>query len=357
MESVIVAYCKTNEKDFEDTIPLKFVGERNKKIGLSNDIQVLFTEGIEKLSFGYKDALKNLGFRLHDTSKLYRENSKKYPQLDEHFTHYEKNTFLQWLVIDDFFKGTPIVDYDGDIVFNEDPKVIANLVEGKTFILQGCPAFTVVSNPEWFKQYRYHLDAFLNDMEGYSEQAWKQREGWEVTFNTRWAGSRFRKIFMHDQDLMSHLIHTGQLLQDSVEDLLLLFKDYVIFENPLFIHFYDDNFPYTYKREDGIDYFEYVRRDAQDIPYKKKVLFWHMQSCFNFYASKYLLRKKLFKFIPLGRVEMDLHGKGLEDMVNKKIRRFTKHTSRLSVYKYFFDQADFSGLLNNSKWWKEGIFK
>jgi len=71
MESVIVAYCKTNEKDFEDTIPLKFVGERNKKIGLSNDIQVLFTEGIEKLSFGYKDALKNLGFRLHDTSKLY----------------------------------------------------------------------------------------------------------------------------------------------------------------------------------------------------------------------------------------------------------------------------------------------
>lgn len=357
MESVIVAYCTTHEQDFERTIPLKFLGERNRKLGLSNDIHILFTDGYHRLSSSYKQSLKNLGFTLHDTTKLYTECAQKYPQLDQHFTNYSKNTYLQWLVIDEFFQGTPIIDYDGDIVFNEDPAVIAKLVAGKTFILQGCPAFTVVSDREWFRQYRDHLNQFLHDMDGYAERAWQQREGWEVTFKTRWAGSRFSKLFLHDQDLMSHLIHTGQLIQDPVEDLLHLFKDYMIFENPLFIHFYDDNFPYTYHRENGIDYFYFVRNDACDIPYRKKVLFWHMQNCFNFYASKYLLRKKLFPMIPLGRVNLDLCGKGFEDTLNKKLRRFMKHTSRLSVYKYFFEQSDFSGLLSDSKWWKKGIFK
>ncbi|MFH1831828.1 MAG: hypothetical protein ABH827_03405, partial [bacterium] len=336
--------------------PLLFVGQRNQRLGLSNDFHILFTVGYNKLSDKYRQSLKDVGYKLHDVSNIYNYLDKDYQALNK-FSNYTKNTFLQWLVIDDFFNKEPIIHYDGDIVSNEDPKVIAEKLAGTTFILQGCPAFAPISNHDWFKQYRHHLNLFTQDIEGYSRKAWEQRPGWEVTFRTRWAGSRFSKVLIHDQDLHSHLIHTGQLVQDNVEDIMLKLQDYVVFENPLFIHLYDDNYPYTYKRERNIDYFLCFRQDGELCTYKKKVLFWHMQNCFNFYASKYILRQKLFKFLPLGRVNLNLQGGGLETKINKFARKYLKHTSRLNVYKYYFEQADFSGLLTEKKWWKSGVFK
>ena len=89
---------------------------------------------------------------------------------------------------------------------------------------------------DWFEQYKKALDAFTNDIEGYSAQAWKQRDGWEITFRTRWAGSRFKKIISSDQDFLSHLMHTGQIKQDSIESIMFALKDYLAFQNPLFFH-------------------------------------------------------------------------------------------------------------------------
>lgn len=285
MQNVIIAWCKTNNIDFENFVPLEFVGKRNLKLGFQNNINVLFLEGFSFLSSGYKDSLKSLGYVLHDVSDIYLKLDQKYRKLDR-FGDYEKKCFLRWPVIETFFSNEKIVHYDGDIIFNEDPKVILNKVKDKTFVLQGCPAFTVISDKIWFCQYKKELDFFAQDIEKYSADAWKKRIGWEVTFKTRWAGSRFRKIITSDQDFISHLIHTGSIKQDSVEDLSLRLNDYMFFENPLFIHNYHDNFPYAYKRDKGIDFFEYKREDVPGEIYKKKILFWHMQSCFNFYLAK-----------------------------------------------------------------------
>ncbi len=357
MKNVIVVYCNTNEKDFENIIPLLFVGKRNQKLGLSNDFEVLFSNGYDNLSNDYKDSLKAVGFKIHDVSPIYDELEKQYPILSQKFSDYSKKTFLQWLVIDKFFDGEPIIDYDGDIVFNEDPKIIAEKLKGKTFILQGCPAFTVVSNREWFRQYKHHLDLFTKDLDGYCEKAWEQRPGWEVTFKTRWAGSRFSKIFMHDQDLQSHLIHTGQLIQDNVEDIMFALQDYAVFENPLFIHMYDDNFPFTCKRENGIDYFIAHRQDAEKCVYKKKVLFWHMQNCFNFYLSKFIARKRILPFFTFNRLSLDLQCTSYEGQINRFLKRFTNFSNRLFVYDYFFNKHNFSTIFKNSVWWKQGVFK
>jgi len=141
-----------------------------------------------------------------------------------------------------------------------------------------------------------------------------------------------------------------------VESILLSLQDYIIFDNPLFVHLYVEDFPYKYFRENHIDYFLCKRDDAQTCFYKKKVLLWHMQSCFNFYLAKFIFRKKFLKFLPLGTLEHNIESKGLEDFINKKLRRFLNHTSRLSVYKYFFEQYDFSGILSDKVWWRKGIF-
>lgn len=356
MKKVIVAWCNTNAYDFESHIPLKFVGQRNKKLGFNNDIHVLVLDGLSRLSEIYKTDLKNLGYVLHDLSSLYQLLAKKYAQLDR-FGDYEKKCFLRWLVIEQLFAGESIMHVDGDIVFNEDPNVIASLVTDKTFILQGCPAFTVIHDRIWFEQYRQQLDVFVRDIQGYSQQAWQQRTGWQVTYKTRWAGSRFREVITSDQDFISHLIHTGQIIQTPVEEIMLCLQDYIYFENPLFIHMYDDNFPYRYKRENGIDYFEATRIDGQSVPVRKRVLFWHMQSCFTFYLSKFILRRMLLWPLLLTRLPLNLSSCGFEEKLNKFLRRFFRHTTRLNVYLYFFEKKDFSGIFKAHIWWKKGIFE
>lgn len=357
MKNIIVAWCNTNEVDFENFVPLFFVGQRNQKLGYSNNIDILFLDGFEKLSQRYKDSLKSLGFNLHNINNLYLEQDKNFPELNQFRDNYRKNTLLKWVIIGKFAAGENIIHYDGDIVFNEDISIIANKLKNKTFVLQGCPAFTSIANQDWFEQYNKNLGLFCKNMQEYCDKALIERAGWQVTFRTRWAGSWFSKIFLHDQDLISHLIHTGQIVQDSVEDISLALQDYIFFENPLFIHMYDDNFPYKYSREKDIDYFSFIRKDGQDIFGKKRVLFWHMQSCFNFYLSKFISRKRFYPFLNLKKLDLNLNCTGFEDNFTKRFGDLFNYRSRLSVYKYFFEKHDFSEILKNKIWWKEGVFE
>ena len=71
------------------------------------------------------------------------------------------------------------------------------------------------SHNHWFYVYKNELDKFVNDIEGYSKKAWEKRDKWEITFRTRWSGSRFRETIWSDQDFLSHLVHTGTIIQDS----------------------------------------------------------------------------------------------------------------------------------------------
>jgi hypothetical protein len=355
MKNVIVAWCNKTDKEFENVVPLRFVGTRNKTLGFSNDIHIVFIQGFNQLSDTYKGVLQSLGFTLHDASRLYNFFDEKYSQLSR-FNDYEKKCFLRWPIIKQFFSGEKIIHYDGDIVFNEDPAVIAQKLAGKTFVLQGCPAFTVISDIVWFEQYTKSLDDFVKNIEHYSERAWVQRDGWEVTFRTRWSGSRFRKIISSDQDFISHLMHTGQIKQDSVESIMYQLQDYIVFQNPLFIHMYDDNGPFRYVRENGIDYFLCHRLDGKKCFYKKKILCWHMQSSFNFYLSKFIMRNRLLPFFKFNRLNPDLERKTFEKILNTKLKRFVDYSQRAYVYDYFFNTHNFNKVLTNALWWRPGVF-
>ena len=355
MNNVIVAWAQGDTHNFEAKVPLLFVGQRNQKLGFNTRINVVFLEGLDRLDVSYQSLLSDYGYILHDASILYDTYAQKYEQLSR-FGDYEKKCFLRWLVIRDIFAGEPLIHYDGDIVFNEDPVIIAQKTAGKTFILQGCPAFTSIADPRWFEQYAHALDAFAADIDGYASRAWKLRVGWEVPFVTRWAGSRFRPIISSDQDLLSHLLHTNEIKQDSVDALMHDLDDYIVFQNPLLFHMYNSHIPYTYTRENGIDFCSYTRADGAHLIYKKKILLWHMQSCFNFYASKRLFLQKYMPPLWWLRTQYGPSGLLISDMMNKKIARFSQHTDRLSVYRYFFQTHDFSCLLNGRAWWKKGVF-
>src|SRR5262249_6592551 len=203
-----------------------------------------------------KRSLQEVGYRVHDVSKIYSELANAYAALDP-FGDYEKKCFLRWAVISTCFPGEQIIHYDGDVVFNEDPDVISRLLRGKTFVMQGCPALTAISDQNWFEQYQKQLNLFADDVRGYSELAWTERKGWETSEREKWAGQRFRRIISSDQDLLSHLIHTDRIVQHRPSEILNELKSHIVFENPLYLHAYENNLHRAkYERISGVDHID-----------------------------------------------------------------------------------------------------
>ena len=346
MRNLICCWCNKDPETFENHVPLSFSGNRNTKLGFENTIDVLFLSGFERLTEAYKEELRDTGYRLHDVSGIYSKLATRFSQLDR-FGDYEKRCFLRWPIIARYFPREPIAHYDGDIVFNEDPATIARLLKHRTFVLQGCPALTAISDDGWFAQYQEQLNLFVNDIEGYSQRAWKERAGWEISAKGKWAGLRDREIISSDQDLLSHLIHTDRIVQDAPSEVMRGLQSYTVFENPLYLHD-EGNTPRnaTYKRIAGIDYID-----------GRRVLLWHMQSDFTRYLSTFVFTKRYLRWARL-RTTNHVEKVGLDTRLhNFFIRRlYGKPDTRLSLYKYFFESGDFGDVFTNRTWWQEGVF-
>jgi hypothetical protein len=346
MRNVICCWCNKDAEAFENHVPLYFCGKRNVKLGFENRIDVLFLSGYERLDETYKQNLQDVGYRVHDAGAIYNELAGRYSALHR-FGDYEKKCFLRWPVIATVFPRESIIHYDGDVVLNEDPAVIARLLERKTFVLQGCPALTAISDQNWFTQYQEQLDLFVKDIEEYSARAWKERKGWEISERDKWAGQRYREIVSSDQDLLSHLIHTDRIVQDNPPELLRDLRSYLLFENPLYLHGYtNDLHGSRYTRTSGIDYID-----------GKRILMWHMQSDFTKYLSTFMFRKKYLRWAR-GRMSNHVEKEGLENRLHQLFLRYLhiKPDTRLSVYKHFFGDSNFSEVLTGRTWWQEGAF-
>jgi len=345
-KSVIVVWTKTGVDGFEKNIPLLWSGRRNRKLGSKNKIDVLFLQGYESLNKSYLANLKSTGYSLFDVSKIYKARAKKYKNLNR-FGDYEKKCFLRWLVIKKFYQKSPLIHFDADVVFNETPEALSKRLGKYTFVLQGCPAFVSIANYKWLDCYQNALNQFVKNIEKYSKIAWKQRKGWQKSFKKKWAGSRFRPVISSDQDLISHLIHTDQLPQDSPGIIKKAASDMILFENPLyFFELNKKGAPFVYRRKGLVDYLN-----------NKKAAFWHMQTNFADYLKKIYLLKQRF-LIP-GRIHNPLESKKKKiDNIIYSILYTTKipqNFKRIHIYKYFFEEKDFSLVFNNKTFWK-GVF-
>jgi len=342
MRHVIAVWAKSGDSSFERNVPLEFLGERNRRLGSRVSFDVLFLEGLNLLSEGYRDKLSALGFRLHDMESSHLKAKSKYSLLAR-FGDYERNCFLRWLAIRDFCGKSPLVHYDADIVFNATPDEIEADFAGLTFILQGCPAYARLEDSSWLVSYGLELDQFVADIESYSADAWQQRSAFAATFQGRNGSLWDRRILSSDQDLMQFLTLSGRLPQADAATVNGRCSS-LLFQNPISIgadiHL---PLPLQYGRRDGIDYIG-----------ERKIAFWHMQSDFCNYLGYatflHLLGSR--RRVPWVRGE-----RPLSYLTYRALARLNPAYSRGGlIRRYFSDHEDLGFLLNDVRFWQERVF-
>lgn len=344
MVNVTFCWVPTTSIRYESYVPTLWIGKRNIKLGSKNPIDLIFLEGHEKLDKEYIDSIRETGYTLIDASKIYNEVKKGYTRLNR-FPENQKKDFIRWLIIKKLYGSERVIHYDGDIVFNETPEDLEKKLGRYTFVLQGCPAFVSMRDPSWLELYEKNLNRFCDDIEGYSARAWAKREGYELSWKNRWAGTRYRKIISSDQDFVSHLIHTDILPQDSPDVIKSSNSDLILFENPLYIFNHNPDIGSApYHRKELVDYFG-----------DRKVAFWHLQNGFaNYLKLAYVLKYKLgYPFRIPNKLEWQSSSwKGLKvRLINPLDRLITKSISRRFVCEHFFDRKDFSKVFTKENFW------
>lgn len=343
MRQIIAAWSRWGDSAFERQVPLRFLGERNRRLGSKREFDVVFLEGLNLLSSGYREKLSALGYLLHDAESSYQRLKGKYAILAR-FGDYERKCFLRWLAIRDFCGKSPFAHYDADVVFNATPDEIESDFIGLTFMLQGCPAYTRVNDPSWLDIYAVELDRFVADIEAYSADAWRERPTFASSFRERNGALWNRRILSSDQDLLQFLTLSGRLPQADAATVNGCCST-ALFQNPLLVgsdvHL---PLPLVYERRDGIDYID-----------GRKVAFWHMQSDFCDYLGYATFCSQ---FGDRRRVPWVKDGWPLSYAAYRVLRRFHSPYSRGHLLQRFFcDQQDLGFLFNDKKFWQEGVFE
>ena len=340
----MVAWVTEAADRFEQNLPLLFGGRRNQQLGQTEAIELVFIDGFERLPEAYLAQLRDSGYAPHNAAPILQRHAQRFTTLDR-FGAYGKFCFLRWLVLAELYAGEPLLHVDGDVVFNESPTALAQQFKGFTLVLQGCPAVTAIADPSWFRQYETELIALARDVDSYTTQALRQRTGWEGSARTKWAGSWDRSYFGHDQDLISHLIHTDRIVQADPAIFMTSASGYVFFENPLLIGDLVADRPLIYERVAAIDYLN-----------SRRIAFWHMQTDWCRYLVKHLVRKRLNALAGTGRVPF---GEGdWEGLLARALRRLTPSRifSRAAIYRQFFEKGDFSEVFTDRAWWQANVF-
>ena len=342
MRQIIVVWNNSSDSVFEDHVPLLFNGERNRRLGSRCSFDVLFLEGMKLLSLGYRERLSTLGFTLHDAESSFLWLKHKYGVLAR-FGNYERNCFLRWLAIRDYYGTAPFVHYDADVVFNATPEEIEAQFHGLTFMLQGCPAYTRVEDPSWLENYLAELDKFVADMEGYSNKAWLQRQHFLSTFRARNSALWDRRLLSSDQDLLQFLTLSERLPQAGAE-IVNERSSTALFQNPIVIgadiHL---PLPLTYERIGGIDYIGH-----------RKVAFWHMQGYFCDYLGYASFCRKMMMS---GRVPWLQENRSPSYIAYRAARRLSSGYTRGGLLRrYFKDLEDPGFLLSEGTFWLGGVF-
>ncbi len=197
-----------------------------------------------------------------------------------------------------------------------------------------------------------NLAKFHRDIEGYSALAWQERVGWEESFRERWAGSRDRRIISHDQDLLSHLIHTGRIIQDSPLEFVKRLSLFYM-ENPLY---FDSHAKIQLSKDAGLEFLSDGNTCYVD---NQKIAFWHFQSDFSRYVNAAIVLRNIhYPF----RFPNHLNG-GISRKLSLGARRvypMTRSEIYGSLKELNSDKSDsslsFADIFNCRAYWEKGVF-
>lgn len=283
MQFYTFAWCVKDETDFRNKNPFEFLGESIRRFGGNIRMCLVILEGRERLSEEYVDNLGRLGFEVIDWSEAFKSIVARFPRLTAHYSHYERNCFLRWIAFREILRDKGIngqvFHIDSDLVFYAPLGKVTKDTAGMTFVLQGCPAFTSISDPRWFDTYERELALLEQDCEGYSAAAAKEKTGTQARDTELGNTSVWRYPLGSDQDFLRYLIGSGKLPQTPWSEIQK--SQFCFFENPLSLRMWlpaPEKVPAFSSGKNGTILFR-----------GKPVPFLHYQGTFCFFANIYLL--------------------------------------------------------------------
>jgi hypothetical protein len=228
----------SSEYDLEKYVPLTILSDAIERNGAYNShLTIVFLEGIEFLSEGYLQRIANNHVSVINYQVEYRKIKNKYAALLNSYSEFYTNCFLRWICFKEIAKNN---DYgqvwaiDTDVLPHASLDVIALNTKNKTFLLEGCPTLTSISNYEWFDIYEKQLEDFISDIKGYSINAQINKNTNKKDDDIYCNRSYYQNPLRHDQDLLEYLISAKILPQEQSSSIFS--NDLYYIQNPLEIN-------------------------------------------------------------------------------------------------------------------------
>jgi hypothetical protein len=231
----ICVYATAGDEAFEANIPLIRHAEFMRRFGIENKLHVHFMLGAERLSQAYHRALREHGYQVHDNSADMSLVLSRFPNIACLPTYFAYN-YLRWpileLLVDRGDITLPLVGVDGDIAFTAPFDDITRDIAGKTFILEGNPCFTAISDMEWLRSYGRELERLDRDPAAFNLAAAQIKRS-PARDDRRYCNASWYPVpIRHDQDLLQCLVAGGRLPQSEAREIFN--SDFYWIQNPLF---------------------------------------------------------------------------------------------------------------------------
>ncbi len=348
-----------NADQLEAGVPLLYNGRRMSRLGLRNEIIVLFLKGWRLLPDWYRMQLAEFGYEVIDAEQKSLEVEARIPSLRVVFKNWggiQHYCILRILLLKHFFSGDSIVTFDGDMVVNSGFDEIRRAVDGRFYLLDNSTCFiSIPARHDFLDIFEKYAFLWNDDPIALNEELFGSANPGDVYDPGVINGT--------DQGLVLLLREKG-ILQMEVDPKILTRHGMVGFANWLTL---GDALgePVSYERRSGVDYIN-----------GRKILISHLSHDACAYFGSYLYMTRLFgegwseKF---GRLPLPYKHYGVQDPNNGffdyllSVRNATgafpdlsryglNPFSRAAVIDAFYESGDFSSVLNDRVWHASGVF-
>src|SRR4051812_29602686 len=159
MKSTMVLWLYSAEQ-YRNNTPINEIAEHAAQNGFNDeDVDVLCLHGFEFIPAEDIARLKQRRFFLHDATALYTSIAQRYPNLRKLYPNHFFECFLRWIVLKEFYRGSPIVAWDADIFFNEKVSRVHGEFAGSTFT-SSSTCLVALHDSRWLEVYEEQLNAF-----------------------------------------------------------------------------------------------------------------------------------------------------------------------------------------------------
>lgn len=185
--------------------------------GGCQSLTVVPMAGADVLLEPVRELSASMGAAWSDGRDIFRGLEAAFPRLASTHGEYEVRCLLRWPLLRRLLGGTDfrqVWHIDSDMLFYASLEELARDTAGKTFILQGCPAFSSISEPGWFDTYERALRA----LEESGEPGFRVTREMRARHRERDAALGNASVYgippTQDQDLIECLVGEGRLPQD-----------------------------------------------------------------------------------------------------------------------------------------------